>query len=262
MEELKSINGVYIPGDSKQSFEDDRYLTQVTKIMDWAAKHNADDDTHFPIVGVSWGMLSLLRSQTNSSGLFKELKDHLIGEPLQQNLHLLPKETFIYDEMLGWDLEKTLDEVTFYHEMDEGIKLSDFITAQQLRHFVPVATYDQGKKNDGTGDEMVSTIEGTYYPIFGFSYRIDKVQFGFHASAGEGHEHLDHSRASVEHAQHIANLIVDEARLSSNKYAYTNDETAKLISNYDMQMVTLPSPHNFTSDKEYSNDYRTEIYLF
>ena len=73
---------------------------------------------------------------------------------------------------------------------------------------------------------------------------------------------MDHSRASVEHAQHIANLIVDEARLSNNKYEYTNDETAKLISNYDMKMVTLPSPHNFTYEKEYSADYRTEIYLF
>ena len=47
-------------------------------------------------------------------------------------------------------------------------------------------------------------VEGTYYPFFGFSYRLDKIQFGFHTSAGEGHEKVDHSRASIEHAQHIA----------------------------------------------------------
>lgn len=177
-------------------------------------------------------------------------------------MHLLPKETFIYDELLGWDLEKTLDEINFYHEMDQGILLKDFLTAQQLRHFVPVATYDQGKKNDSQGDEAVSMIEGSYFPIFGFSYRLDKVQFGFHASMGEGHKRMDHSRASIEHAQHIANHIVDEARLSPNRYEWTNEETAKLLTNHDMQIVTLPSPHNFTSGKQYSQEYRTEIYLF
>ena len=114
-------------------------------------------------------------------------------------MHLLPKETFLYDELNGWDLEKTLDKIKFYHEMDEGITLNDFRTAQQLRHFVPVATYDHGKST-AQGDEVVSTIEGTYFPIFGFSYRIDKIQFGFHASAGEGHLRIDHSPAAIDHA--------------------------------------------------------------
>ena len=48
----------------------------------------------------------------------------------------------MYDELIGWDLEKTLDDITFYHEMDQGITLGDFKTAQQLRNFVPVATFD------------------------------------------------------------------------------------------------------------------------
>ena len=92
---------------------------------------------------------------------------------------------------------------------------------------------------------MVSTIEGTYFPFFGFSYRIDKVQFGFHASLGESHAQVDHSADAVEHAQHIANLIVDEARLSGNRFEYTNDETAKLLANHDIHMLTLPTPHDF-----------------
>ena len=45
-------------------------------------------------------------------------------------MHLLPKETFLYNELNGWDLEKTLDKIKFYHEMDEGITLNDFRTAQ------------------------------------------------------------------------------------------------------------------------------------
>ena len=36
----------------------------------------------------------------------------------------------MYDELNGWDLEKTLDDITFFHELDEGVTLSDFATAQ------------------------------------------------------------------------------------------------------------------------------------
>ena len=59
--------------------------------------------------------------------------------------------------------------------MDEGVTLDDFLTAQQFRHFVPVATYDQGRASDSQGTETVSMIEGTYFPFFGFSFRLDKV---------------------------------------------------------------------------------------
>lgn len=44
----------------------------------------------------------------------------------------------------------------------------------------------------------------------------------------------------MEHAQHVANLIVDEARLSSNIFEWTNDEQKALISNYDAKSVSLP----------------------
>ena len=38
--ELKSLNGVYIPGDTKESFENNQYLTQVSRIMQWVSEHN------------------------------------------------------------------------------------------------------------------------------------------------------------------------------------------------------------------------------
>ena len=232
--ELANINGLYIPGDTRESFEDDQYLKAVESVLSWASEHNLEEDAHFPVVGVSWGMLAMLRTQTTQLSLFKSLGSDLAGEPLQQNLHLLPKESFLYDEVNGFEFEQTLDEVTFYHEMDEGVTLDDFLKAQQLRHFIPVATFDQGSAKESTLNEVVATMEGTYFPYYGFGYRIDKVQFGFHAATGEAHERVDHSRASVEHAQHIANMLVDEARLSGNRYEFTNDETARLINNYDL----------------------------
>ena len=146
-------------------------------------------------------------------------------------MNQIPSDTFTYDEVLGSHLERLFDNITFYNEVDLGITLDTFTTTQQLRHLVPVATYDEGSMFDSRLGEIVSMVEGTYFPFFGFSYRIDKKQFGFHAMNGEGEGKVDHSKLSIEHAMHVANLIVDEARLSSNRFAVTNDETKKLISN-------------------------------
>jgi len=260
--ELASLNGIYIPGDSKDSYDDSLHMNAVKQILAFVSEENGKEDKHYPVMGVSYGMLSILKSQTTQSSLFRGLRSNLVGESLQQNLNLLPKETFLYDELMGWDLEKTLDDITFYNEVDEGIRLDDFKTAQQLRYFVPVATYDQGRKSDSQLEETVSTIEGTYLPIFGFGYRLDKVQFGVHAQSGEAHEKMDHSRGAIEHAQHISNLFVDEARLSPNRFEFTDDEAAKQIANHDIRMVTLPTPHDFATEKNFSRDYRTEVYLF
>ena len=81
-----------------------------------------------------------------------------------------------------------------------------------------------------------------------------------HAPAGE--DAVDHSREAVHHAQHLANLLVDEARLSPNRYEVTNDETERLIANHDIRMVTLPSPHSFSEEETLAaKTYRTELYL-
>ena len=38
--ELASLNGVYIPGDTKESYENSQYLTQVSRILQWVSEHN------------------------------------------------------------------------------------------------------------------------------------------------------------------------------------------------------------------------------
>jgi hypothetical protein len=89
-------------------------------------------------------------------------------------LHLLPKETFVYDEWLGNELEKTLDKVEFYNELELGVPLEKFTLSKFTRPFVPVTTYHGGDDTHHL-DEYVSMIEGTVLPFFGFSHRLDKV---------------------------------------------------------------------------------------
>lgn len=129
-----------------------------------------------------------------------------------------------------------------------------------MRAFVPVATWDSDTISTTRFDEYVSMIEGHFHPFFGFGYRLDKVQFGFHETGTDGHSKVDHHKKSIQHAQRIANLIVDEARLSGNRYKWTNTENDRLITNQDVSFVEVPSPHTF--NKSYDDTYRTEMYFF
>ena len=75
-------------------------------------------------------------------------------------------------------------------------------------------------------------------PFFGFAHRLDKIQFGFHAIPNSAEDNLvDHSKFAIEHAQHIANFIVDEARLSQNQFEWTNVEQQSLLNNYDVYVI-------------------------
>ena len=81
------------------------------------------------------------------------------------------------------------------------------------------------------------------------------------------HSSVDHSKIAIEHAQHVANFLVDEARLSANMFEWTNDEQKMLLNNFNVMSVSLPtqnfSPHPQEEDLYSMQDfYRTEMYLF
>ena len=169
------------------------------------------------------------------------------------NLNLMPKETFVYDEVEIKELESVLDKVNFFNDMDVGISYERFIYSKGLKVFVPVATYDRAKDLNRL-DETVSQVEGTVLPFFGFAYRPDKIQFSFRDDDG-----IDHGAHAIEHAQHLGNLLVDEARLSDNRYRLTNTETARLLTNYDIHTVdVVPDNSCYGADELVT----TELYLF
>jgi hypothetical protein len=63
----------------------------------------------------------------------------MVNRLLEQNLNLLPKETFTYDEMPS--IESTLDLVKFYNDLEVGIQLDRFNNEKRFKPFVAVATY-------------------------------------------------------------------------------------------------------------------------
>jgi len=86
----------------------------------------------------------------------------------------MPDQTFMYDEVEAKDLEKTLDKIKFFNEMELGVPLENFINGKGLKPFVPVATFHRSTEVHRL-DETVSMVEGTVLPFWGFAYRVDKV---------------------------------------------------------------------------------------
>jgi hypothetical protein len=56
----------------------------------------------------------------------------------------------------------------------------------------------------------------------------------------------------------VANLIVDEARLSGNRYGLVNDENARLLTNFDIHTVDIVPDNPCGEGKSVT----TELYLF
>lgn len=82
-------------------------------------------------------------------------------------------------------------------------------------------------------------IEGIIYPWFGVAYRIDRIQ---NSMENTKRDHTDHSRNAIMHAQNVANLFVDEARLSDNEYAFVGDEVKGINQFFenDVHRVEVP----------------------
>jgi len=77
------LNGVYIPGDAKATLLDKEYSYMVGEILEWAQKHNADESKHFPVVGVSYGYLSMLNSQMRDINRFDVVPKEQVCQALE-----------------------------------------------------------------------------------------------------------------------------------------------------------------------------------
>lgn len=62
---LREVNGLYIPGDSKTLVKHGNFdfTKAVETVLLWAQLHNEESNSHFPIMGVGYGFLSMIRSQ-------------------------------------------------------------------------------------------------------------------------------------------------------------------------------------------------------
>ena len=80
---LEQLNGVYIPGDTKTTYNSREYQIAVLNALSWAQKHNSDerDDGHFPVIAMGYGLAAMLESQLDYRKL-DEMPADMVGSPL------------------------------------------------------------------------------------------------------------------------------------------------------------------------------------
>lgn len=195
---------------------------------------------HFPVMGVGYGMLAMIKSQIDDVKKFDPVPQ---GENLQINLAHEPQHTYLFDEFERENLESILDKIYFYCDLAFGISMEDFVTKEKIVSsiFVPVASF-HNPSSKNSNEEQLAVIEGVVYPWFGIGYRIDRIQYNL--DDYKMHGRLDQSREAIIHAQKIANLFIDEARLSGNEFSFLDDEIAHLdkFKDNESYLVTIPVP--------------------
>ena len=102
---LRDVNGLYIPGDSQTLVNHGNlaFTNAVKQVLLWAQLHNEQNNSHFPIMGVGYGYLSMIRSQMKYP--HKHLNEVTPQGKLQLNLAHDPSHTYIFDEYKKDDLE-------------------------------------------------------------------------------------------------------------------------------------------------------------
>lgn len=72
-------------------------------------------------------------------------------------------------------------------------------------------------------------------------------------------DHVDHSREAIIHSQKLANLFIDEARMSDNEFDFVSTEVDNInkITNNDPHLVEVPIVQS-----QENHTIRTELYLF
>ena len=138
--------------------------------------------------------------------------------------------------------------------------MKDFVLREKTlgQIFIPVASFDD-QDLQSANDEAVAIIEGVIYPWFGIAYRIDKIQFAFDDDSAR---YIDQSRETILHAQKVANLFVDEARLSGNRYGFIAHETRDInkIKDNDAHLIEVPVVKEGGEDND--DLLMTEVYYF
>lgn len=192
----------------------------MQRILGWAQSHNEKTEKHFPILGVGYGMQAMIKSQSPDDTYMSEVPQ---GENLQINLAHEPQHTFMFDEYEHDELEKMLDGIYLFSDVAHGVNMRDFVTREKKASglFIPVASFNDNAFENSNW-ETVAMIEGAVYPWFGIGYRLDRIQYNIDDVALDGR--LDQSRDAILHAQKLANLFVDEARLSPNEFKYVQHE--------------------------------------
>ncbi|KXZ56974.1 hypothetical protein GPECTOR_1g88 [Gonium pectorale] len=217
---FKSLNGLVFPGGLTWLWLDSPYVLAARKLFNWALQANDAGDV-FPIHGTCLGFQLL----------------HILASNISRNDLLVDTDSVAHPTTLEWTQHTNGSRLFKDLPADLYSKLADAkynIALQNHMYGIPPSFYQRfpvlakwykplSTTKDRNGTEYISTMEGIKYPFFGTQWHPEKPPYEF------GMEEVPHSLDAIRVSQHLSNVFMEHARMSSHKPESKEEELAMQI---------------------------------
>ena len=240
VELLDQVNGLYLPGDSHMAVTDAKYREAFLTSIQYAEDQAYIVKEHFPVFMMGNTLQTYVRSKQQVTGTLQNMEDHRFSNS-RVELITHPKDTFLFN---NFDREKkhaVFNTAQFFNVQPSGVTPTSLQQEGSIRNKMkPVAVFSSLDKEDD--DKFIAIAEGMDLPLYAFTYAIEMTQFYYEdPSATMDNFQLDHSIVARTHAQAVANLIAEEARLSEHTFRLPEEVFERLIRHNKQASVSYTS---------------------
>jgi hypothetical protein len=196
---------------------------------------------HFPVFLMGNSLQTYVRSKSKIRGAISDMGDlKHTNSRIQMVTH--PEETFLFNDFSREKKHATFNTAQFFNNQRSGVTATGLMKEDAVRNKIkPVATYSS-HGIDEVEEQFIAIAEGINMPLYAFTYAIDMTQFYFEdPSATLDNFELDHSLVARTHAQTVANIIADEARLCEHEFRLPEEIFERLIRHKTLASVSYTS---------------------
>ena len=217
---FQSINGAIFPG-GHFGLISSAYANTSRIIFDLARK-TFDNGGYFPIMGMCLGHQFLATVLNGPFHIRIRTDSYNLTAPLNLVTDYRESKLFrnIPDHLVKC-FNTTFGITGHFHNYSLSVKL--FKENRKLKEFFKVLTTNFDRK----GTEFVSTMEGRKYPFYSTQWHPEKSPFEWTIT-----KNIPHSLAAIQLSQYMSNFFVNEARVSSHKFASEKVLRKSLVDNY------------------------------
>lgn len=225
--------------------------------MAFAEESALEKKEHFPVflMGNSFNSYVLAKARGNSRLHSMAEKGFTHTNSRVELLVENPAETYIFNSLDRAETQAVFNTAQFFNMQSSGVRPDDLARDSYLSQiFKPIAAFSSHgiSSND---QKFIAIAEGIEVPFYAFTYGLELTQFFF-----EDPTHtldnfvIDHSIVARKHAQTVANIIADEARLCDNRFEREEDVYEKLIRHHNVAEVKFTWNEETLTNKKIKGD--------
>jgi hypothetical protein len=185
-------------------------------VLDYTTEQARLNQEHFPVFFMGNSLTTLVQAVQELKGRLMPM-ENMLNKVHGVSLLGKPDDSILFHGMPRKEYQAVFNVAQFLNMQPSGLTVHNLDEDMKMRRlFKPVAVFDT---ETDPGNEFIAIAEGIEIPIYIFTYAVEMVQFYFEDPSATLDEFLlDHSLVARKHAQTVAALIADEARLSSHKF--------------------------------------------